>query len=391
MNHENNRGVQFHAEELHPDGTTTEVFSETADPGLPYVPAENLAIHGVTMETMRRSRPCRDVALDFVRAVEERAGDDPIYVVAHNALFDRNVLIRAVGSDIGAKLGWTWVDTLELARKTFPEISVKYWPHEHPHSLSNLYQYFYRQKEGVAAADGAHNASADVKMTARLFAEKLGGTVYFEGTPPGHSYTRADRSMPLIRLSGVYKERSAAICRRINKVYEEHGDPYIANPDTVNGDDLVTYAARKCHPRPPTYGEGCKHIERMLRTLTKPATTRTPEKDISIANDDAVVNVLAHFCGLPAQEFYSYGTSEDGRRLFPSFPGEPISFKPLKLSKDQARALMDQVGVRTKTELYVKWLYTEGKLELFGRVNEALGGDFFEDFEDFQAQVGQPF
>ncbi|BAL81135.1 3'-5' exonuclease [Caldisericum exile] len=137
---------------------------------------------GITLEDLDKAQERNKVKEDFKKFIEDSI------LVAHNASFDKEFLERFLEEPLQNEV----VDTLELARLIYPELSS--------HSLEKLVQTLNLKKEK------AHRAFNDALMLYELFKKLL-----------EESKTFADEDMKLLK-------DIISSSRNFNFLFENHGD-----------------------------------------------------------------------------------------------------------------------------------------------------------------------
>lgn|GEM_PF-341166 len=138
-------------------GEITGRFEQLVNPGSP-IPPYVSRITGITDEMVADKPPFAEVLADFV----EFAGD--AVLVAHNAAFDVTVLDTGCRQLLGRSLDLPYLCTVELARRTWPELRRV--------ALDYLTEHF------ELKADDRHRALADAEVTAGVlgkFVEDMRG------------------------------------------------------------------------------------------------------------------------------------------------------------------------------------------------------------------------
>ena len=121
------------------------------------IPPDSTRVHGITDDKVKDAPKFAAIVADLVAFI----GDAPI--IAHNAQFDRNFIdaeFRLCGHPVFDE--GRWIDTLQLAQKTFPGM---------PNSLDALCKRF-----KVSLADRTfHGALIDARLLAEVYLELRGG------------------------------------------------------------------------------------------------------------------------------------------------------------------------------------------------------------------------
>lgn len=121
------------------------------------IPPDSTRVHGITDDKVKDAPKFAAIVADLVAFI----GDAPI--IAHNAQFDRNFIdaeFRLCGHPVFEED--RWIDTLQLAQKTFPGM---------PNSLDALCKRF-----KVSLADRTfHGALIDARLLAEVYLELRGG------------------------------------------------------------------------------------------------------------------------------------------------------------------------------------------------------------------------
>ena len=131
-------------------------YSTLVDPGTE-IPADAVAIHGITNEMVRGAPPFRAGLLELHEFL--RAGEPVACVGAHNAEFDRNMISAECLRAFGRCPPWAlapWIDTLIWSRHVY-----KTW---HTHKLEHA-----AQRLGIVPMGEAHRALADADTALRLW------------------------------------------------------------------------------------------------------------------------------------------------------------------------------------------------------------------------------
>ena len=156
------------------DLLTGECLNELCKPPeVDFIPEFSTLCHRITMKDVENCPApavIMDQLIDFART---RQGDKQILMVAHNAPFDREMILKSIkGKALGYEaqyLKWQWMDTLEEIKTHFPWLRKKYWPSQNPHKLETLMGEFYPD----IPIGEAHNAKADVRNLSMILCEHL--------------------------------------------------------------------------------------------------------------------------------------------------------------------------------------------------------------------------
>jgi DNA polymerase-3 subunit epsilon len=152
------------------DGTVVDRWSSYVRPRWwPFTRTGPTWLHGITRRRLRRGRPVAEVLREVARRT------DGAVLVAHNAAFDTEFLLRAARQH-GVPLRWVGqLCTLQLSRRLDPDRQLS-------HRLADVCARY-----GIEV-DRPHDALADAEATAALLPHLLAA----HGVPPGPTTSQLD-------------------------------------------------------------------------------------------------------------------------------------------------------------------------------------------------------
>ncbi|MCH9025087.1 MAG: WYL domain-containing protein [candidate division Zixibacteria bacterium] len=144
-----NRLVEIGAVKFCLGGSKTSTFQALINPERP-MPAEVIAVHGISDEMVANERKAGEVMPDFL----EFCGKDSV-LLAHNALFDISFLACELDRNERRRPENLVLDTVTISRKVFPEVQS--------YSLLSLAQHFGLSQEQQ------HRALDDAILVQKIF------------------------------------------------------------------------------------------------------------------------------------------------------------------------------------------------------------------------------
>jgi len=133
------------------NGEITDTWSSFVNPCEP-IPEEIVSLTGITDEMVANAPKIEEILGDFFAFCEN------CVLVAHNAKFDVGFMKKAA-KDCQIDFGFSWLDTLQLARCLYPEMAN--------HKLNTL------SKHLKVVLENHHRAVDDAKATADIFVKML--------------------------------------------------------------------------------------------------------------------------------------------------------------------------------------------------------------------------
>lgn len=363
-----NEMIQLSVTNLH----TKETFQHYCKPVYPYVTPENFAIHRISKEILEtRGVDTKEVLSKLDEFLYKDGNDKQIIMVAHNCAFDCFILMKEYLLRAGEFKGFRgfenspfiFFDSLEAMRELYPELTRKYWPTEKPFKLETLMAHFFPYID----IEESHNADFDVKMLCGIFT-----TLIFPKLPLDHnewkfSINKAIRTDP--PCNKLVRNVTGFGDYRVRLLYEAVF-PYFHSMRSEKPTDvclpfsliqfscrhLQEYAFRQ-YKHELTHSKETpqyvwSHIVRTLETLM-----RTTEK-LTIHSDTVLVEILAAVCNLTTFDLvYCAHNPETGKPLFPSMPGDPISYFPLNFNEEDAKYVCQEMQLRTFNEIYADYKF----------------------------------
>jgi len=369
---------------------------ETLDPKF-HIPLENQQKHRISKKVLQVEGVPLKEALEGLKAFKQSSAKGrKIVNVAHNASFDYEMIMKswAEQCDVSHGIGCQedeeyYFDTLAAFKHFYPEIGKRVHPREAPYKLSNLAKYFL---PGLNM-DAAHNAIVDTIATSMLFAKflfpKLGPDFSlwqrFLVCHPLSPGKLIPALYPLIKIDGYSALRVSMLTEVCNQYFSSFHEEEISNLQCPNGmmtaAKIMSYANIKCtyeraHSRKEeeeeeedqlgydSFYEICKVVEKLLRS-----------EKFGIYSDKVICSLLCKVCNCTLLDFTLHTYRICGTLpIFPTMPGEPVSYLPLRLHDTEARYIHEVMGCRTISELYAQMKYLDNSrlLEWIQKLNMGL-------------------
>jgi len=352
-----------------------------------FIPLENQQKHRISKKVLQSTGISLKTALIESREFKQGiAAGRRIVNIAHNAQFDYDMLMKSwyEQCDVTYGLGCSddeehYFDTLSAFKHFYPEIGQKVLARDAPYKLSNLVKYFIPDLN----MESAHNATVDTVATAVLFVRYLlpklsndfSKWTKFLVSHPLHRPNPPVLTL-LIDIDGYSVSRVQKLARMCNEYFATFHESEIRNlrvPDgfmiagkllsyahlksiyerdskrltTVYPKIMVEGVIKEVIPEYDSYYEICKTLETALRG-----------EQFGIYSDRVICSLLSHVCNCTLLDFtmHIYRISGDVP-LFPTMPGEPISYLPLNLTPVEAAYMNNVMGCRTISELYAQRKY----------------------------------
>lgn len=328
-------------------------------------------------------------------------------LIAHSAHFDRNMIYKCIHWDIGKdgiNLDLNWICSLELARKFYPELKDNAFKPEYnnslcksqPYCLASLGKAFYGVVDG-----NFHDAVFDCKCLAKIFIERLLPHIWkdmksehwtqtFGMIIPIPSIKEPHNQLLLKPLKDIKYLRyttKSYIITLLNSYFQSHTHPaasrYICNEYTATVSHLFMFG----------WLEFINYLNKTkMETITNDGNQQTKIevkeqpgawyhiisnvevflRKAGIYSDDIICEILACMTNRRPWELYCKTKTETGEKsLFPSLPGEPISYLPFNFDEDTSKRLFLIFGIKTAHELYID--FTEKECEIKAWVNKING------------------
>jgi DNA polymerase III epsilon subunit-like protein len=389
---------------------------ERLEPGF-NIPLENQQKHRISKKVLFESGVPLKQALEESREFKlSSAKGRKIINIAHNAQFDYEMLMKSYTEQCDESFGVGcqedeeyYFDTLAAFKHFYPEVGMKVHQREAPYKLSNLAKYFLPDLNMQAA----HNAIVDTIATALLFSKflfpKLGPDTrtwsrFFVchplyGSSSQKPIPRLTRLIDIDGYSELRVKRLTEVCNRFfGSFHEEEINQLQCSEGMITAATLLSYGHVKCimekqerdseakrrnmmlygkadleegeeeeiltgKKREPkenflgydSYFEICRVLEKLLRSET-----------FGIYSDKVICALLSKVCNTTLLDFTLHTYRLDGETpLFPTMPGEPISYLPLSLSEDEASYINDVMHCATISEMYAQMKYLDNS-ELLG-------------------------
>ena len=357
---------------------TKNFFNILCNPGDDiYIPPMSIKEHRITREdiVLCNAPSTEDGIKELEKWIKIETGDGgrDILFVAHNADFDRRMILKNSRSGLGInakKLKWYWYDTLKAFKKYFPELQDKYHPVERPHSLETLMEHFFPSLDLGAA----HNAEVDVNSLKLLFIEQIlprdldlhhknwpvTCTKLLSYIPPtGPLQSIKNTYLKDIRGFGPYRCR--IVCDEINRILGHKKETliYKTTPELITAAHLILFGQLK-------YNIFCKQFQRSKSKIIVDNwffVCREIEKflriKLKIYSDTTILELLTFVTGRSHNDLVYHTMQENGKKsFFPTMPGNPISYLPFKFENKDGKVLYKTMGLKTASDIYCSYTYT---------------------------------
>lgn len=359
-----------------------------------HIPLENQQKHRISKKVLQTEGvPLKDALQGLKGFKLSTSKGRKIVNIAHNAGFDYEMIMKswAEQCDVSHGIGCQedeeyYFDTLAAFKHFYPEIGKRVHPREAPYKLSNLAKYFLPELN----MDAAHNAIVDCIATAMLFSKflfpKLGPDFSlwqrFLVCHPLAPHKPIPMLCPLHKIDGYSGLRVSMLTEVCNQYFNSFHEEEISGLQCPNGmmtaAKVMSYAHLKCTFERAqlrvtdeedeglgydSFYEICRVLEKLLRS-----------EKFGIYSDKVICSLLSKVCNCTLLDFTLHTYRICGTLpIFPTMPGEPVSYLPLRLNVDEARYIYEVMGCRTISELYAQMKYLQNT-EMLGWIQELNRG-----------------
>lgn len=333
------------------------------------IPLENIRKHHISKRmVLEHGIPLKEGLVESRKFKKEAAKGKVIINIAHNAQFDYDMLMKSwheqcdrsfeEGCDQDEEY---YFDTLLAFKTLYPEIGQQCLKSDGPYKLANIAKYFMPEVN----MEAAHNASVDVYCLGSLFTNWIYPKLDKEDwtkwkkffvchplrreSPPVFTLVREVEGFGVTRANILN-----SLCRNYFSTFIEEDIQSLQIPDGFfNCIYLQIYAYLKGGRENLHYLEDIPDIKQDSYFMICRVLEYTLRKELKIYSDRLIAGLLARVCNCTVLDFTTRCFRIDAKtKLFPTFPGKPISYLPMELTDDEAKSIYENTGAATISELY---------------------------------------
>lgn len=363
-----------------------DIFEGWVDHGDDFnIPIESSKLHSIDNKKIKdkKGKPQHEVMKDVWKFAVSKSKKSngkrkTILFIAHCAKYDLTIFLKSFEASIGKEgenLDIAILCSCELTKLKYPEIKANAYDDAYdnkilkrqPYKLQSLTKHWYNEMEGEY-----HDAVFDCKCLLKIFYEKLLPKIWKEITSPDwklitpgiikprHVLRNKDDILLLTPLSqlkfcGKYIKD---IVFNINKEFaKDKWETYITNDYLITTGHLFLYGWKKTLDKVASKNHSNVNVQIEDSWKSIVYYIEYLLRFINVYSDETILEILSYILNRQPFEVVHNTISEiDGTPIFPSMPGEPISYKPFQFSPVNASRLYEQLNIKTAHDLYINYM-----------------------------------